>query len=215
MQDPDSVHSAVPAGEAVQRPVVEGSGNGAAKATERVLHASSECPICGYDKPHGHDAATVEAYRSDQIRRDGWISTAVRLPQGGPAVADRYFLCRGHRLQVPKDADYNNIHYLSYQRMSEHAGYPAEVLEFDATRGFYLLHRAGNAKMSGAEGRTPVYVSPTHWMPLPQFGEHSDALDCAARLSGAERLIAHLKNKVRSLQREVEALEEKRVREQP
>ena len=136
------------------------------------------CPICGQDTPHHHSARQAAAYRDDQIRNDGWISVAHRMPRDdelwesvSTGTRHRLFLVRGHKLEVP-DPDHHNVSYNAYQRYREMNGYEAEVVEYDRDRqSFCLLHWSGNARPDGKEGRSPVFVTPTHWRLIPVFKE--------------------------------------------
>jgi len=130
------------------------------------LQASSACPICGQDTPHDHPEDQVAAYHNDQIRNDGWVSVKHKLPR--PVGPRGFYLIRGHRIEVPQP-DYQNVNYNAYQRVTERHSYPAEVAEWEGSK-FMLLHWSGNARIDGSEGRTPVYVSPTHWREIPPFG---------------------------------------------
>lgn len=122
------------------------------------------CPICGYDKPHGHEENVIAAYRADQIRNDGWFSVVVNQPK-----SSGLYLVRGHHLKRPKNDPFN-ISYLEYQRRGESRGYLAEVVHYDhILHRFYLLHFAGNAQHDGHEGRHAVYISPTQWREIPPF----------------------------------------------
>jgi hypothetical protein len=124
------------------------------------------CPICGQATPHSHPPQQVAAYQDDQVRNDGWISMAHKMPR--PVGWSGFYLIRGHRLDVPQP-DYNNVSYNAYQRRDERDGFPAEVAEWEGSK-FMLLHWSGNARIDGTEGRSPVFVNPTHWRELPPFG---------------------------------------------
>jgi hypothetical protein len=124
------------------------------------------CPICGQETPHHHPPQQVAAYQDDLVRNDGWTSMAHKMPR--PVGWSGFYLIRGHRLDVPQP-DYNNVSYNVYQRRDERDGYPAEVAEWDGSK-FMLLHWSGNARIDGTEGRSPVFVNPTHWREIPPFG---------------------------------------------
>lgn len=141
------------------------------------------CPICGHDKPHHHPDKQVAAYREDQVRNDGWISTAHRQPNKGG-----WYLCLG--VEVPNDYGKNpDDGFLAHQRWSviswlnwvRNGGaicgrYTTteseiqEVLFYDhdgVFRGWRLRNLLGNAVPSGAESRFAVYAKPKYWRELP------------------------------------------------
>lgn len=152
------------------------------------------CPICGYDKPHGHESVVVAAYHDDQVRNDGWTSVIVSRPK-----KRGLYLCRGHKLIAPKaNEDFYNVGYNGYQRIHENGGYEAEVLEFSNDGHFCLLHYSGNALPSGEEGRHPVYVEPSHWMVLPPFGVSNDPAAVAKRMRGLEAVLDHINQQFQS-----------------
>jgi hypothetical protein len=161
------------------------------------LRGTFACPICGQESPHHHSDEQVAAYRDDQVRRDGWTSAVVRLPRdrvGG------FYLIRGHHIKVPKD-DYSNVSYNVYQRVTEGPGYPAEVAQWDEShQSFALLHWAGNARLDGSEGRSPVFVTPTHWRDLPAFGVPSDSDAANARVSGLQAMLKDIRTRYHALQ---------------
>jgi hypothetical protein len=169
------------------------------------------CPICGQDTLHHHSPEVVEAYRSDQVRRDGWISTLVRLPTN---EFPRFYLARGHEVVRPED-DWHNVSYVQYQRVQAYdIKKHGEVLEWDPLQQrFLLLYWSGNARVSGEEGRRPVYVTPTHWRPLPVFGQPNDAERMAGCIAGLQAVVKDQRDRLLSMQVNHEYERERLVRE--
>jgi hypothetical protein len=130
-----------------------------------------ECPICGLDQPHYHPPTQVNAYHADQIRNDGWVSVAHKLPR-----KSGWYLCT----RVNIDADQYNDHGSRSQQLGwllwvrdggsfyDRLHQIPEVLYYDhVEQSWQLLNLLGNAVPSGAESRFPVYARPKYWQPLP------------------------------------------------
>lgn len=201
----DLVHSAAPQNGEDFR-----DGRASSEAATSAALGTFACPICGVDNPHHHPDEQVAAYRDDQVRRDGWISVLHRLPR---EYFPKFYLIRGHRIEVPKD-DWSNVSYNAFQRRSEGPGYPAEVAEWDlARRSFLLLHWSGNARRSGEEGRSPVYVRPTHWRGTPEFGTPNDGEYATLQIAGLMALVKDQRDRLQSLRINTEHERERLVRE--
>lgn len=136
--------------------------------------ATTTCPICGQETPHAHSEQVkadyhnknIAPYRDDLLRNDGWLSLTYSRPPNKPRS---FYLIRGHKIQIPED-DWHNVSYNVYQRVHEWEGFPAEVAQWDSgEQRFMLLHWSGSARVSGKEGRRPVYVAPTHYREIPGF----------------------------------------------
>ena len=155
------------------------------KGEQTEARGTFACPICGYDKPHHHPDNQVAAYREDQMRNDGWISTTHRNPResgwylclGVDVPADQYGTSRGigdnprwsqlSWFKWVRDAAVHaaGAHYVSEAELQE-------VLFFDdrpgaAVRGWRLRNFLGDATPSGVETRRAVWAQPTFWRELP------------------------------------------------
>lgn len=178
------------------------------------LRGTFACPICGQDTPHHHQPEVVEAYRSDQVRRDGWVSTLVRLPKD---MVSKFYLCRGHRIVPPPKEEneqrWSDIHGILWQRRMGHM-MDAEVLQWDqGAQSFLLAQWIGPSTISGTDIRTPVYVKPTHWRELPPFDRPSDTEWMTARIAGLEAVVKDQRDRLRSLQINTEYERERLIRE--
>jgi hypothetical protein len=112
-----------------------------------------DCPICGFDEPHGHDEDVIAAWRADQIRADGWTSAIVRLPQ-----KDGDYLGYGHK--VPMGVVRENAELFQSRRTF---GTFLEVLEFRPAYGFSLKSMPFFGRI--LQGRT-IFVHPRFWRPV-------------------------------------------------
>ena len=117
------------------------------------------CPICGYGKPHGHSDDVTAAWRSDQVRGDGWISVLVRMP-----ASRGFYLCTGHKVTAHDDRE---VWRIAHERLPH---FVTEVLHFDsiAGSGFHLPYApwVGGARGIPSSQRL-VWVQPTYWRELP------------------------------------------------
>lgn len=191
------------------------AGVTAAEMTDTtVSRGTFACPICGQDTPHHHPTHVVAAYRDDQVRRDGWISTLVRLPK---EMIGKFYLCRGHKI-VPPPQDENEwrfreIHGMLWQRRTGHL-MDAEVLQWDeGAQSFLLAQWTGSGNLDGRDTRAPVYVTPTHWRELPAFGKPSDLDSLTAEVNGLRAVMNDQRDRLLSIlryfglpQRDYEAL---------
>ncbi|GAB3763660.1 hypothetical protein GCM10028796_17560 [Ramlibacter monticola] len=174
------------------------------------------CPICGKDTPHHHPDNVVAAYRDDQARQDGWISTLVRLPND---PVGKFYLCRGHEVIPPnKDEDeglWQEVHGMLWQRrMAAYMG--AEALQWDQDRQSFLLAQwtnMGNPDWKDSDRRAPVYVKPTHWREIPAFGMASDVDHLTATVAGLQAVVKDQRSRILSMQTNHEYEREQLVRE--
>jgi hypothetical protein len=136
------------------------------------------CPICGVAVPHGHPDAVVAAYRSDQIRNDGWTSAIKAQPK-----ESGWYLClvveidpkqRGEPRKMFEHApQWSQLSWFLWVRLgaargpSPVAGIP-EVLFWDSLyRRWSLRNLLGNAVASGDEARWTVEAQPRLWREVP------------------------------------------------
>lgn len=178
------------------------------------LRGTFACPICGQNTPHHHPAEVAEAYRSDQVRRDGWISTLVRLPND---MVGKFYLCRGHKIVPPSKEDdewrWQEVHGMLWQRRMAHM-MEAEVLQWDQhAQSFLLAQWTGRGTISGSDSRAPVYVKPTHWRELPPFDKPNDAEWMTGRIAGLEAVVADQRRRLLSMQTNHEYERERLIRE--
>ncbi len=126
------------------------------------------CPICGVPHPHAHSEQTQIAYREDQIRSDGWISTAkIRPTEAG------WYLCMG--IVIPRVQNWMDEHQLDWFLWVREAVARGdgelipEVLYFDGQGSWSLRNMLGNAVYSGAENRRQVFADVKYWRPVPKL----------------------------------------------
>jgi hypothetical protein len=140
------------------------------------LKGTFACPICGLDKPHAHSEAEQKGYREDQIRNDGWTSTAKRRPS-----ESGWYLCMD--VEVPREQygqydDSPNARQLSWFLWVRSATVNPiqeksvpEVLHFDrVTQRWTLRNCLGDATPSGREMRVEVSAKPRYWRSVPPLG---------------------------------------------
>lgn len=174
-------------------------------STERDVVGTYTCPICGLDKPHHHPDEQVLAYREDQIRRDGWTSAAHRQPK-----ESGWYLCFGVEVnpdQYGKKKDFwtanerwSQLSWFIWVREAGSHGVAEceipEVLYFDRNSGWKLRTFLGNAIVSGAESRFPVYAKPKYWRdllsqsPPPRMVEEKEMIALACQFSEEAGLTA-------------------------
>lgn len=146
--------------------------------SDETIKGTFACPICGLDRPHHHPEAQVVAYREDQIRADGWISTAHRQPEGRG-----WYLCKDIEIDPEQygpirdqddDWSYQNPRwsqlswFLWVRDGGEVGDHPPDVLFYDRScRNWRLRNLLGNAVRSGAESRFAVFAQPKYWRELP------------------------------------------------
>lgn len=132
-------------------------------------YGTTACPICGYDQPHGHTKEEQKAYRDDQLRADGWISTAKQKPKQAGA-----YLCYGHSFKPGKhdhDMFENKLREDKFLAMSRHETFYPEVLfyEYDGSIAshFRLMILPIVSTRSGGY-RRELIVQPTFWREIPK-----------------------------------------------
>lgn len=132
------------------------------------LKASSKCPICGVDTPHYHSPEQAEAYRSDQMRDDGWTSTAHKVP-----TKRGWYLCLGVEIDTDQAQPHlrHQISWFLWVRdgaARDFASKIPEALYFDQMEGGWRLRNLlGNAHESGRENRHPVFAKVQYWREIP------------------------------------------------
>lgn len=140
------------------------SNNEASSGTSALddgLGGTFACPICGYDKPHGHSEEVQAAYRDDQIRNDGWTSTIKRTP-----AESGWYLCAD--VEVPYNGDHQLSWFLWVRQGAARGEKVPEVLYWDAMyQSWTLRNLLGNATVSGEESRHRVYAAPRYWRDVP------------------------------------------------
>jgi hypothetical protein len=125
------------------------------------LGGTFSCPICGYDKPHGHSEEVQAAYRDDQIRNDGWISTSKRTP-----TKSGWYLCAD--VEVKSNGESQLAWFLWVRQGAARGEKVPEVLYWDMQyHSWSLRNLLGNSRVSGAEGRHCVYATPRLWRDVP------------------------------------------------
>lgn len=137
---------------------------------ESPLVASSACPHCGYDKPHGHTVEQLAAYKRDREAADGYVSTLVKQP-----TKEGWYLCK----RVSLFGSAGEHWQLDWQRKfmesmrSAHYADPDGIPEVcwwgnaHGTLGFHLRHGIGVPGLSGAETRRALPVNAELWRELP------------------------------------------------
>lgn len=136
------------------------------------------CPICGRDTPHPHTKKVQDAYLEDQLRNDGWTSTAKRLPK-----ESGWYLCLG--VVVPRgqygtssDSQLDWFLWVRDGGARDVETKVPEVLYFNHTEGSWRLRNLlGNATLSGAENRWRVQADPRYWRDIPALGDAAMALN--------------------------------------
>ena len=151
------------------------------------------CPICGLDRPHYHPDEQVAAYREDQVRSDGWTSTAHRLPK-----KRGFYLCLGvevdpNQFGTKKDfwtpnARWSQLAWFKWVRDGGANYIPErqiqEVLYLEDNYGqpyWRLRNLLGNAVPSGVESRFAVRASPKFWRNLPEPTQDSSSNNIHAK----------------------------------
>lgn len=123
------------------------------------------CPICGHDKPHAHTVEAASAYNDDQIRNDGWTSSACRMPK-----EKGFYLIKDFTFLNVDSARYSYVKLLAgWRRPCPSLGMAPEVAEYGHIHEpdyFRLLyHPIANDRVE--QSYLPVLVHPKFWRPLP------------------------------------------------
>ena len=145
-----------------------------AENEETSVQGTFSCPICGHDKPHGHYEETIAAYREDQMRSDGWTSTAARRPK-----RDGWYLCMGVTIPLdqagtPTDSQLHWFHWVREGAARTRETEVPEVLYFASSFGWSLRNLLGNASYSGDESRWRVQADAKYWREVPPLGIGAD-----------------------------------------